>query len=50
VECLCNLASNRLNNSISRLESITRVPVADIVVIREEVVKDIEDIVEVIEA
>jgi hypothetical protein len=50
VEYLYNLASNRLDNSIPRLEGIIRVPITDIVIIEEEVVEDIEDIVEVIKA
>jgi hypothetical protein len=50
VEYLHNLASNRLDNSISRLEGIIRVPAIDIIVVGEEVVKGIEDIVEVVEA
>jgi hypothetical protein len=50
---LYNLASNRLDNSIPRLEDIIRVLVVNIVVVKEEVIKDIEhikDIIKVIEA
>jgi len=53
VEYLYSLANSRLNNSIPRLEGITRVLIVNIVVKGEEVIedmKDIEDIVEVVEA
>jgi hypothetical protein len=50
VECLRNLTSNRLDNSILRLEGIIRVLIIDIVVVKKEVIEDIEDIVEVVEA
>jgi hypothetical protein len=50
VEYLRNLANNRLDNSIPRLEGIIRVLVVDIVVVGEEVIEDIEDIIEVVEA
>jgi hypothetical protein len=50
VEYLYNLASNRLDNNIPRLEDIIRVPTTDIVIVGEEVVEDIEDIIEVVEA
>jgi hypothetical protein len=50
VEYLYNLANNRLDNNIPRLESIIQVPITDIIVVREEVIEDIEDIIEVIEA
>jgi hypothetical protein len=50
VEYFCNLASNRLDNSISRLEGIIRVLIIDIIIIEKEVIKDIEDIIERVEA
>jgi hypothetical protein len=50
VKYLYNLANNKLDNSILRLESITRVLIANIVVVEKEVIEDIEDIIEVVEA
>jgi len=50
MEYLYSLANNRLNNSIPKLEGITRVPIIDIEVKEEEVIEDIKDIIEVIEA
>jgi hypothetical protein len=50
VEYLYNLASNKLDNSISRLEDIIQVLIVDIVIVKEEVIEDIKDIIEVIEA
>jgi hypothetical protein len=50
VEYLRNLASSKLDNSILRLEGIIRVLIVDIIVVGEEVIEDIEDIVEVVEA
>jgi hypothetical protein len=50
VEYLYNLANNRLDNSIPRLEGILRVPIIDIIEVKEEVIENIEDIIEVVEA
>jgi hypothetical protein len=48
VEYLYNLDSNNKDNSILSLVSITRVLIADIVVVEEEVIEDyIEDIVDI---
>jgi hypothetical protein len=49
VEYLYNLVNNRLDNSIPRLEDITRVLIVDIVIEGEEVIKDIKDIKDIIE-
>jgi hypothetical protein len=42
VEYFYNLASNNLNNSIFRLVSIIQVLRANILVVKEEVIEDIE--------
>ena len=53
MEYLYNLASNKLDNSIPKLEGIIQVLIVDIIVVEEEVIEDIKgikDIIEVIEA
>jgi hypothetical protein len=50
VKYLYNLASNRLDNNILRLEDIIQLLIVNIVVVREEVIEDIKDIIEVVKA